>query len=151
MERGLLWRSERDVATFLPPKDLHRPVGAEEAGEEEVVLPEERREKEAVVHQATRQEVAGPHRVVVVGPLRVGADGHLGADGGPRVEVAVVPQGLLGLNTPSATFHVAPGTWEVHLQVLPGTLQVPPGRCDKATCRSTYQVPAGDLPGPPPT
>ena len=71
-------------------------MGAEEAGEEEVVLPEERQEKEAVVHQATRQEVAGPHRVVVAGLRLVGADGHLGAEVGLRVAEAVAPQGRLG-------------------------------------------------------
>ena len=88
LEHGSLWRPERDMATLLLPKDLHRPVGAEGAGEGEVVLPEERQGKEVVVHQVTRQVVVGPHLV--------GEDGHLGAEVGLRVAEAVAPQGRLG-------------------------------------------------------
>ena len=96
VERGSLWRLGRDVATYLLPRDLHRPGGSEEAGEEQAVLPEERQEREAAVHQATRQEEVGLHREVVVGLRLVGADGHLGVEVGPRVAEAVAPQGRLG-------------------------------------------------------
>ena len=72
------------MATLHLPRDPHRPVGAEGAGEEEVV------------HQDPRQVAVGPHREVVVGLRLVGVDGHLGVEVGLRVAEAVAPQGRLG-------------------------------------------------------
>ena len=115
------------MATYLLLKDLHRPVGAEEAGEEEVVLPEER-EKEAVVHQVTRQEEVGPHREVVVGLRLVGADGHLGVEVGLRVAEAVAPQGRPGDQVGRREARPAVHTDLEEDRSSPGAITCPRGR-----------------------